>query len=203
VFVLGVTGGIGAGKSTVAELLEARGARVLDADRIVRRLYGGGDVPRRLAARFGSGILEADGSVNRAALARLAFADPDARADLEAIVHPAVRADVLAALQSLRAEGFDGLVVLDAALLVESDFEYPLDALLVVTASLPTRLARLERRGLSREEALARVAAQATDEEKEARADWVIANDGDLHALGRALEGVLRELGRDGGTRSG
>jgi dephospho-CoA kinase len=203
VFVLGVTGGIGTGKSTVAALLRERGARVLDADAIVRALYAGGAIPARIAERFGAELLRADGGVDREALARRVFADAAARADLEAIVHPAVRAEVLARLEGWRAEGFVGIAVLDAALLVESRFAYPLDALLVVTAPLALRLERLARRGMPLEEARARMAAQAADEAKLARADHVILNDSDLGALGREVDRVLSELGRDGGSRSG
>ncbi|MGQ0722981.1 MAG: dephospho-CoA kinase [Candidatus Eiseniibacteriota bacterium] len=201
--MLGVTGGIGAGKTTVAGLLQARGARVLDADAIVRGLYAGGDLPPRVARRFGPDVLQPDGSVDRPALARRVFGDAAARADLEAIVHPAVRAEVLARLDEWRGEGFDGIVVLDAALLVESRFAYPLDALLVVTAPLELRLERLARRGVPAQEARARIAAQAGDDDKVARADHVISNGGDLAALAGEVDRVLSELGRDGGTRSG
>jgi dephospho-CoA kinase len=203
VFVLGVTGGIGAGKTTVASLLRARGARVLDADAIVRALYAGGELPARIAGRFGQEVLRRDGSVDREALARRVFGDAAARADLEAIVHPSVRSEVLARLGEWRAESFDGIAVLDAALLVESRFRYPLDALLVVTAPRDVRLERLAGRGMSADEARARMAAQAEDEDKLARADHVISNGSDLAALAREVDRVLSELGRDGGTRSG
>jgi dephospho-CoA kinase len=198
--VLGVTGGIGAGKSTVAAKLAERGARVLDADRIVRELYRGGAIPDRIAARFGAGVRASDGSIDRAALAAAVFEDPVARKDLEAIVHPGVRERVERQLRDWRAEGFRGIAVIDAALLVESTYEYPLDALLVVVASEPRRLARLEARGMPEEEARRRMAAQAPDERKRARADFVVENDGSLDDLDRALDAVLAELGRDAAT---
>ncbi len=202
-FVLGVTGGIGAGKSTVARLLAARGAVILDADAIVAESYRGGELPRRVAARFGAGVLAPDGSVDRPALARLVFRDPAARADLEALVHPEVRRRVTAALAELRGSGWAGLVVVDAALLVEASPPYPLDALLVVTASEAIRLDRLAARGVPREEARRRMAAQIDDEARVARADVVVVNDGDLAALEAAVRRALADLGRDAPDRSG
>jgi dephospho-CoA kinase len=202
-FVLGVTGGIGSGKTTVARMLAESGARVLDADGIVRAMYAGGDVPRRIARRFGPGVLGEDGSVDRAALARAVFPDAAAREDLEAIVHPEVRRRVEAGIAELREAGYDGIVVVDAALLVEAAPPYPLDALLVVTASRETRLARLEARGVPRDEAARRMAAQTSEAERTARADVVVVNDGSLEELARRVEAAIRELGRDAGPRSG
>jgi len=203
VYVLGVTGGIGSGKSTVARLLEQRGARVIDADALVRGLYSGGELPAAIAERFGREVVDAGGAVNRPALGAVVFADPAKRRELERLVHPAVRREALARLDAWRAEGFDGIAVLDAALLVESDFEYPLDGLLVVTAPRAARLARLEARGVPREEAERRMAAQAGDDEKRARADFVVDNGGTPSDLEREVDRVLRELGRDdaGGSR--
>lgn len=201
--VVGVTGGIGAGKSTVARLLSERGARVLDADAIVRELYAGGELPRRIARRFGAATLAPDGSVDRAALARVAFAADAARQDLEALVHPEVRGHVEEALAAWRREGFDGVAVVDAALLVEAVPPYPLDALVVVTAPEGVRLARLEARGMSREEARRRMSAQASDADRNARADVVVVNDGSLAELEGRVDAALRELGRDASSRSG
>lgn len=202
-FVLGVTGGIGAGKSTVARLLAARGAVILDADAIVADAYRGGELPRRVAARFGAAVLAPDGSVDRPALARLVFRDAAARADLEAIVHPEVRRRVTDAIAELRAAGTAGLVVVDAALLVEASPPYPLDALLVVTAPEAVRLDRLAARGVPREEARRRMAAQIDDRARVARADVVVVNDGDRAALEAAVLRALADLGRDVPERSG
>lgn len=196
-FVLGVTGGIGAGKSTVARMLEVLGATVLDADAIVAEAYRGGDLPRRVAERFGPGVLAADGSVDRPALARLVFRDAAARKDLEALVHPEVRRRVTGALAELRAGGYPGIVVVDAALLAEASPPYPLDALLVVTAPRDVRLDRLEARGVPRDEARRRMAAQIDDSARAARADAVVVNDGSLPALMAAVGKALRDLGRD------
>jgi dephospho-CoA kinase len=203
VYVLGVTGGIGSGKSTVAELFRKRGARVIDADAVVRELYSGGELPRAIAARFGAHVVDGSGAVDRPALGAVVFADPEKRRELERMVHPAVRREALARLEAWRGEGFRGIAVLDAALLVESDFEYPLDGLLVVTAPRSVRLDRLERRGTPREEAERRMGAQSDDQEKRARADFVVDNGGDLGHLEREVDRVLRELGRDDAGGSG
>ena len=202
-FVLGVTGGIGSGKSTAASLLERRGARILDADRIVRELYEGGSLPEAIERELGPGVLTPEGAVDRAALGKVVFASEGARRELEALVHPAVRSTVNERLDGWRAEGFTGIAVIDAALLVESDYEYPLDALLVVTAPESVRLDRLEGRGMDREEARRRMRAQADDEEKRSRADVVVDNGGTLEDLDAALSAALRELGRDEAPRSG
>lgn len=201
--VLGVTGGIGTGKSTVARLFADRGARVADADRIVRELYAPGELAQRIAERFGTEVLAPDGSVDRASLGRVVFDSPAARRDLEALVHPAVRAAILARLSAWRDEGFRGVAVVDAALLVEAEGAYPLDRLLVVTAPDELRLVRLEARGMDPEEARRRMAAQTSDEARLAAADLTLANNGTLAELDEAVSALLRDLGRDDGVRSG
>ncbi len=201
--VLGVTGGVGSGKSTVAARLAQRGARVLDADAIVHTLYGPGPMARSLGERFGGGVLESDGSVSRTRLGALVFADPAARRALEEMVHPEVRARIEREIDTLRESGFAGIVVVDAALLVETTHPYPLDALLVVVAGEETRLARLEARGLPREEARRRMKAQATDDAKRARADVVVENDGTIAELDARLDEALTALGRDTRTLLG
>jgi dephospho-CoA kinase len=184
-------------------MAERGGARVLDADGIVRELYAGGPIAAGIGAAFGDEVLRSDGSVDRAALARAVFPDAEARQRLEAIVHPAVRGEVLARLDAWRAEGYSGLVVLDAALLVESDFAYPLDALVVVTAPEAARLQRLEARGVPADEARRRMAAQAPDSVKQARADHVVRNDGNLADLERGVDRLLRDLGDGGDAGAG
>jgi dephospho-CoA kinase len=137
--------------------------------------------------------------VNREALGKVVFADPQARLALEGLVHPAIREFVLDRLDAWRREGWQGLAVIDAALLVEASSPYPLDALVVVTASEEVRLDRLEAKGVSREEARERMRAQASDEEKRRRADWVLTNDGTPDDLEREVDALLVKLGRDGG----
>lgn len=200
--VLGVTGGIGSGKSTVARMLARRGARVVDADHVVSELYGPGALARRIAGRFGPAALAPDGSVDREALARVVFDSPEARLDLERLVHPEVREAIRKKLEGWRRQGFDGIAVVDAALLVEAGDAYPLDCLLVVTAPEDVRLARLEARGVPATEARRRMEAQIRDDVRVAAADRVLVNDGTLEELERAVEALLADLERDDGVRS-
>ena len=196
-FVLGVTGGVGSGKSTVAKILQQRGARVLDADAVVHDLYRGGPLAQAIEKAFGAEVLTPDGAVHRKKLAEIVFQDPSRRRELEALVHPHVRARVESEIEKLRQAGFPGLVVVDAALLVETTHPYPLDALAVVSAPDSLRLMRLEERGMSRAEASRRMAAQASNEEKERRADFVLSNDGTIADLEARVDEMLRALGRD------
>ncbi|MCA9751040.1 MAG: dephospho-CoA kinase, partial [Gemmatimonadetes bacterium] len=165
-------------------------------------LYAGGELPAELERRLGPGLLADDGAVDRAALANLVFRDSSVRRELESIVHPAVRATILGRLDVWRAEPFDGFAVIDAALLVEADSPYPLDALVVVTAGVETRIERLRGRGVPEADARRRIAAQASDEEKIARADYVVRNDGDLEALERAVARLAEDLERHASGRA-
>lgn len=185
--VLGLTGGIGSGKSTVAALLEARGARVIDADRIVRELQEPGEpVFEAMVERFGAGIVAADGTLDRKAVADIVFTDDDALADLNAIVHPAVGAELMARLEevlSSPAEGGD-VVVLDVPLLVEAADPPELAGVVVVDADVEVAVHRLvSQRGFTVDDAQARVARQASREERLSRADFVIHNHGSLQDL--------------------
>ncbi|WP_299957962.1 dephospho-CoA kinase [uncultured Modestobacter sp.] len=178
---IGLTGGIGSGKSTVASLLAERGALIVDADRIAREVVEPG-APGLAAVveAFGTEVLTADGSLDRAALAAVVFGDPAARARLDDIVHPLVRARA-AQLVSAAPEG--AVVVQDVPLLVETGQAGAHDLVLVVEADPETRVGRLVGRGLSAEDARARMASQATDEQRRAVADVVLSNDGDQEAL--------------------
>jgi dephospho-CoA kinase len=173
---IGLTGGIGSGKSTVSALLAERGAVIIDADRIAREVVEQG-TPGLAAVveTFGDGVLAGDGSLDRPALAAIVFADPEARARLDAIVHPLVRAR---ALEIAGAAAPDSVVVNDVPLLVETGQADSYDLVLVVEADPGTRVARLVQRGLTAEDARARMAAQATDEQRRAVADVVLDNSG-------------------------
>lgn len=198
--IVGVTGGIGSGKSTVARLLGARGARVQDADRVVRELYAGGELPAAIEAAFGPGMLDEAGAVDRAALARVAFAGEENRKALEEMVHPAVRRTILERIEAWREEGFDGVAVIDAALLIEANSPYPLDSLVVVVADPERRIERLAGRGVPEDEARRRMAAQLSDEEKARHADHVIENSGSLEDLERAVEALWRRWEAEDGS---
>jgi dephospho-CoA kinase len=182
VLLVGLTGGIGAGKSTVSAALAARGAVVIDADAIVRELQApGGPVLEAMVDRFGPGILHSDGTLDRQAVADLVFGDDAALADLNAIVHPAVGAEIARRLEA--EAGTDHVVVLDVPLLVESG-RSDLAGLIVVDTDPEVAVRRLvEQRGFSEADARARIARQASREERLARADLVIDNNGDRAAL--------------------
>lgn len=185
--VIGLTGGIGAGKSTVSAGLARRGAVVIDADAITRELQEPGtEVFVAMVDRFGPGIVGADGRLDRPAVADIVFHDPEALADLNAIVHPAVGLEIARRLEEA-AEG-DGIVVLDVPLLVESGRD-DLAGTIVVDVDPEVAVERLvAHRGFREHDARARIANQAPREERLARADLVVDNSGDLADLEAEIE---------------
>ncbi|SHF58937.1 dephospho-CoA kinase [Jatrophihabitans endophyticus] len=189
---VGLTGGIGSGKSTVAQLLAGHGAVVIDSDRIAREVVAPGTPGlAAVAEAFGDGVLAADGALDRPALAAVVFADDERRATLNGIVHPLVRqrvAEVEAAAPA------DAVIVQDVPLLVESDLAAGFDLVVVVIASERTRLARLAERGTAEADARARMAAQATDEQRRAVADEIVDNDGDRDDLARTVDRVWARI---------
>lgn len=186
VLLVGLTGGIGAGKSSVSALLAAKGAVVIDADAITRELQEPGTpVFEAMVERFGPGIVAPDGTLDRAAVADIVFNDAEALADLNKIVHPAVGAEIANRLQA-EAET-DHVVILDVPLLVESGRD-DMVALIVVDADPEIAVTRLvEQRGFREADARARIARQASREERLARADFVIHNDGTREELERRV----------------
>ena len=181
-----MTGGIGSGKSTVAALLAERGARVVDADRLAREVVEPGTPGlAAVVAEFGAGVLTPDGALDRPALAGLVFGDPAARARLDAVVHPLVRARAAELVAQAPA---DAVVVQDVPLLVETGQAGSYDLVLVVETDPEVRVARLLDRGLTEADARARIASQATDEERRAVADVVLRNDGDRAALAAQVD---------------
>jgi len=180
--LIGLTGGIGAGKSTVSAALRARGAVVIDADAITRELqHPGQPVLEAMVERFGPGILHPDGTLNRQAVADLVFPDPAALADLNAIVHPAVGAEIAKRMQEVAAT--DQIVILDVPLLVESGRD-DMGGTIVVDCDPAVAVARLvEYRGFEEADAWARIARQASRDERLAAADFVISNSGSLEDL--------------------
>jgi dephospho-CoA kinase len=183
---IGLTGGIGSGKSTVSRLLAARGAVIVDADVIAREVVEPG-TPGLAAVvdAFGPAVLAADGSLDRPALAGIVFGDPEARRRLDAIVHPLVRARTTEVAAGAPP---DAVVVHDVPLLVEAGQAGTYDLVLVVEADPQTRVARLVQRGLTAEDARARMAAQATDEQRRAVADVVLDNSGTPEQLADQVE---------------
>lgn len=181
-FVVGLTGGIGAGKSCVADLLAQRGAVIVDADVVARRVMApGGSAYAPVAQRFDETV-GTDGIIDRRALAATVFADPTARAELEALTHPAIRAAMAGEILQCATSG--EIVVAVIPLLVESgQTPVPLAAAIVVDCPPDVALTRLERRGLTTVDALARMAAQVDRPARLAAADWVIDNSGPLDQL--------------------
>ena len=192
---VGLTGGIGSGKSTVGELLVQRGAVLIDADRIAREVVvPGGPAYRPLVDRFGAGILAADGTIDRASLAAVAFADADSLAALNAITHPAISA-VMAERRAAEVGG-DRVVVLDIPLLKPAHREVlSLDIVVVVDCPVEIAIERLVgQRGFSRHDAQDRVAAQVSRDERREGADFVIDNSTDRAHLVTEVDRVWAAL---------
>jgi len=191
VVLIGLTGGIGAGKSTVSAALAERGAVVIDADLITRELQEPGQpVLQAMVDHFGPQILDADGRLLRQALADVVFQDADALKALNGIVHPAVGAEIAERLQ--READTDHVVVLDVPLLVESGRD-DLAALLVVDADPEVAVDRLvAHRGFDEADARARISRQASREERLARADFVIHNDGSRAELDPQIDAAWK-----------
>ncbi len=194
---LGLTGGIGAGKSTVSSMLGQLGAVIIDADAISRQLLSPGSaVLAQVVEAFGPQILTEAGELNRPALARLIFADEDQRQLLNSIVHPAVRARSQELAEAAAAEpGFSGIIVEDIPLLTETGQASRFDGVILVEADRQLRLDRLmQGRGMNLAEAQARMDAQASDEQRRAIASWVIDNSGSLEETRRQVEDLWGQL---------
>ena len=190
--VVGLTGGIGSGKSTVAELLARRGCVVVDADGIVSDLLDQDcDVTDQVGRSFG--VERPGGGIERGWLAGIIFESEWARKRLEMIVHPKVAAAAAARIEKARRDGAS-VVVYDVALLVETWAHRYVDVVVVVTASLPARVARLGARGLDKVEVRRRMDAQISDTRRCAFADHVLINNGDLVDLERLVDGLWRTL---------
>ncbi|WP_194921070.1 dephospho-CoA kinase [Catenulispora rubra] len=190
---VGLTGGIGSGKSEVLNRLKARGATVVDADLAARRVVEPGtDGYDAVVKEFGSEVVGPDGALDRPKLGTIVFADPERLAALNAIVHPRVAA-LMAEWADAVPEG--GIVVYDIPLLVEGGADRGYAAVIVVDADEEVRYARLlANRGMSRADAAARMAAQASREDRLAAADYVIANNGSLEDLDQETDRVWSEL---------
>lgn len=192
--LVGLTGGIGSGKTTVARMLETRGAVVFDADVLARSAIAPGTPGHEaVVERFGPNVLAPGGDIDREALASIVFADPAARRDLEAIVHPEVRR--LFAEGAERYQDTDAVVVFSAPLLVETGMHTAFEVLLVVSTTERTQVERLLRdRGMSELAIRHRIAAQAPLERKAEVADFLLDNEGSLEELEGQVERVWGEL---------
>lgn len=191
--LVGLTGGLGAGKSTVSVMLADRGAVVLDADAFARDAVRAGSPGfDRVVARFGDDIVAADGELDRQALAAIVFRDEAALRDLEAIVHPEVRRMIEEGVSTNASS--DRVVVLVNPLLIEMGTHRDCDVVVVVSASSETQLDRVVARGMDREDAEARMAHQLRNDERARHADVLLHNDGDLEQLRTQVERLWEDL---------
>jgi dephospho-CoA kinase len=194
--LVGLTGGIGSGKSTVAELLAERGAVVIDADDLARRAVAPGTSGfDRVVETFGSDILGPDGGIDRPTLADVVFADPSRLRELEAIIHPEVARLLVESVEPYR--DTDDVIVYAVPLLAERGMAEGFDVVVVVVADVDRRIERLMRdRGMTAEEVRARVAAQLTDEERARVADVLLDNDGEPERLTPQVNRLWTDLAK-------
>lgn len=194
--VVGLTGGIASGKSTVARLFEKLGVPRVDADEVAREMVEpGSEGLNALIAAFGESVLQGDGTLDRKALGKRVFDNEQARAELNAILHPRIRARSLEKIKALCATTTSPYVLYDAALLVEKALHNDLDALVVVSASESTQLKRLcERDPISMQEAKQRLSAQLPLADKIAVADYVVDNDGSMDKTQTQVASIHKKL---------
>ncbi len=197
--VIGLTGGIGVGKSTAAAMLADHGATIIDVDGLGRQVIAaGGSAVDAVVERFGESVRADDGAIDRRTLAGLVFGDADALTALNEISHPAINALLDEQLTDLARAGPNAIVVLDMAVLAESTLgqgiSHAYEQVIVVEAPTDVRITRLLGRGLTREDAEARMASQASDVERRAIADHVVSNNADLGVLRRSIEQLWTEL---------
>ena len=193
--LVGLTGGIASGKSTVSAMLAERGAEIIDADHIARQVVMPG-MPawRKIREHFGPGVLFPDGAIDRQALADIVFGDAAKLALLNEITHPEIFKRIAEKLEAARDR--DAIVVLDAALLIETGLAQRVDVLVVTHSPREVQIERLAGKGMSPEHAKARIDAQLPAEQRLAQADIVIENDGSLEELGKRVDELWEELRR-------
>lgn len=181
-FLIGLTGGIAAGKSTVAQHWQSLGAVEIDADAIARKVVEPGTIGlKSVAERFGSSVVNSDGTLDRSALGQIIFGDSAARKDLEALLHPLVRAE---AQRQVAEQPNDAIVVYNVPLLVEAGVDLPFDRVVTVEAPLDEQIKRMVgNRNMTHEDAKARIAAQATPAQRANRADFILNSNQDLNSL--------------------
>jgi dephospho-CoA kinase len=194
--VLGITGGVATGKTTVTELFRKLGARTVSADEIARQVIDVGmPAADEVAREFGPRVITPDGSIDRGELARIVFRDPEARRKLDAITHPRIIRILEERVRAFRESAAEGdVLAVEIPLLIECGLQWLVDKVIVVAAEQETQMSRLTTRGFSTEEASLRIAAQAPIEEKMRVADWVIRTDGDLDETERQVERVWEQV---------
>lgn len=199
--VLGLLGGVASGKSSIARLLQERGAVLLDADALCREELERPATAARVLAEFGPAAASPSGGLDRGALARRIFGDPEARRRLEALLHPPVLARLRRSLRRLRPRG--GLIVLDVPLLLESGLDQECDVCILVAVPARVRERRARLRGWPPGERARREKCQAGMKAKASRADYVLQNDGSLEESRVRLETLMLEVGKGGTGRRG
>ena len=201
---VGVTGGIASGKSTVTRLLNGLGCVTVDADEVVAKLYRPGGLGyQALIGKYGAGIIQPDGTIDRKRVADIAFATPKAAKELNALIHPLVLAEEERIIQgeASRFPDRDRIFVVEATLLLESGGRDRYDRIIVVDLAPETQIERAVARGMAREEAVRRMAHQMKREERLAAADYVIDNSGDRRVAEIAIHGVYDKLREDMATK--
>jgi dephospho-CoA kinase len=195
---VGLTGGVASGKSVVSQILKKEGAHLIDADQIARELVQPGTPCwKELVRAFGKGILQKSGSIDRKKLAARIFADPEQRNLLNRIIHPRIKKEMGHRLKAIGRKDPEGIVVVDAPLLIETGDQREMDKVIVVTSTEAQQVERLrEREGMDRGEAKGIIASQISTEEKLRFADFVIRNEGSLEDVERKTREVFQELKR-------
>ena len=194
--IIGLTGSIASGKSTVSKMLADSGYPIIDADLVARQVVEpGSETLKQIEALFGPEAIREDGSMNRETVGTLIFSDPVKRKQLNDIIHPAIRAEMLRQRSAFMAEGYK-TIVMDIPLLFESKLQHFVDKVLVVSVTEENQLARLmERNGLSEKDARARISSQLPMSVKEEGADAVIYNNGTIEETARQLAWILEQWG--------
>ena len=193
---IGLTGGIAAGKDSVAQILETRGAEIIDADKIARKLLEPGQAAfDKVVSTFGRDILDFEGSIDRKILADIVFKDETKREDLNSILHPAIIDEEWNKVLAVKRRNPEAIAVINAALLIESGNYKDVDKVILVVANEALVIKRLmERDGLSREGALSRIASQMPEDEKRNYADYIIENNGSLEELRKKVRQLFKAL---------
>lgn len=192
--IIGLTGSIASGKSTVSKMLEDLGYPIIDADLVARKVVEpGSETLKEIEALFGSEIIRDDGTMNREKVGALIFSDPVKRKQMNDIIHPAIRAEMLRQRSAFMAEGHQ-TIVMDIPLLFESKLQHFVDKILVVSVTEDNQLSRLmERNGLSEKDARARIGSQLPMSVKEEGADAVIYNNGTIEETAQQLTRILKQ----------
>ena len=195
---VGLTGGIGSGKSTVARMLVTMGCSVIDSDRLVAELYEPGEAGwRAVREQFGEQVLMADGAIDRSRLSAAALSTPEGAARLNALIHPLVIERQARWIEELSADGEDHIAIIEATLLLESGGRQRCDRVIVVTAPQEIRIERAVRRGLPEEEVRRRISRQMSDDDRVLEADYVIENDRSLPELEAGVRALYESLRAD------